>query len=585
MNRDGLIKIQTGLEAIMAGVELLLNGPEVDPGPGPTPAPPPPIDPPAPVPPPPIEPPAPMPAPAPAPAEPPPIGVLRVTTNGCAVAPQVPAFTDDIDLSKALSPVPWSTFRDDRQTIARPMEGAEPAEWRRLTVYGCPADYGVLTPALVNGKLEMIYPSSVADENPADLIVPELHRWPARGGVRGHAITTPYWLVRGHTRYADGVLDTNPRIPMWVGVDMVGRIYYLMRDGSVQLVAQVPVTTYCNDFSYFDHARKTMWMVDTAAGAVLRVQRSGNQFTSISWAKVPGRATSVRAVGTKLYVANESEVIEIDALDASAPRRAVCTLPGVFWVDYLSDGRLVVMTRSANVHIVDPATGFVGSDLNLGPYAAAGPVGWVMLDVDRNGTCGPKDAIYCIASHNQSINGSWRIAPDGKISRIPGVDGGGRSLSGVSSKCIEGFHYGWLAAIHPDEGLQMMQGGAQILPVVYAAVSAADPWPEEDAYDHGLCRAGFYAVSSTDAPARKPLQASMGISGNSMLGLMPDHIVDMPIAQAEAFIRGGLLSVEPREFTRDEMHGLLYWLYRGSQQFQREGRPIMDRLAAYFSSH
>ena len=117
---------------------------------------------------------------------------------------------------------------------------------------------------------------------------------------------------------------------MWVGVDMVGRIYHPMRDGSVQLMAQVPVTTYCNDFSYFDHARKTMWMVDTAAGAVLRVQRSGQPIHLDLMGQVPGRATSVRAVGTKLYVANESEVIEIDALDASAPRRAVCTLPGVF---------------------------------------------------------------------------------------------------------------------------------------------------------------------------------------------------------------------------------------------------------------
>lgn len=581
MNKQALQVIESGLVTVLEGVRQLMKEPTIDPGPGPTPAPPPPIDPPveppAPVPPPPVDPPPPV-----EPPSPPPEGVFRVTTNGYAVAPQVPAFTDDLDLSKGFAPVPWSTYRDDKQTVAKPMNGAEPVQWRRLTMYGCPADYGILTPAFIDGAVKMLYPATVSDENPADLIVPELHKWPAKGGPRGTAITTPYWLVRGHTRMVDGVPDTNPRIPMWAAVDMVGRVYYLMRDGSVQIVAQIPLKTYCNDFSYFDHERKVMWLTDTAAGEILHVRRSGNEFTATPWAKVSGRATSVRAIGTKLYVANESSVIEIDALDKAAPQRVVCNLPGVFWVDYTSTGQLVVMTRTSNVHKVDPASGAIGPDLNVGPFATKNSVGWVMVDVDRNGTCGPRDSIYCIASHSQAINSSWRIDPDGKISRIRGVEGGGRSLSGVSDHCIEGFHYGWIAAIHPDEGLQMMHGGAQILPVVYAAIGAADPWPAEDVYDHGLCAGGWQLMSG--GASNKPFQASMGISGNSLLGLMPDHIVDMPIADAEAFIRGGMLSVEPRTLSRTEMRSLLYWLYRGSQQFQREGKPVMDRLAAYFGA-
>ncbi|MBP8176174.1 MAG: hypothetical protein KAX77_00290 [Xanthomonadales bacterium] len=493
----------------------------------------------------------------------------------------MPEFTDDIDLSKSFAPVPWSTYRDDLQTVARPMQGQEPTEWRRLTIYGLPNEYGILTPAYLGGEIKMLYPSSVADENPADLIVPELHKWPARGGPRGHAITTPYWLVRGHTRVVDGVIDTNPRIPAWVSVDMVGRVYYLMRDGSIDLVAQVTPRSYVNDFSYFEHERKVTWLSDTAAGEILQVRRSGREFTPAIWAKVPGRATSVRAIGGKLYVANETSVIEIDALEKSTPQRVVCSIPGVFWVDYLSDGRLVVMTRTSNVHIVDPASGSIGPDLNVGPFATKNSVGWVMVDVDRNGTCGPVDSIYCIASHSLAINSSWRIAPDGGISRIRGVNGGGRSLSGASDKCIEGFHYGWVAAIHPDEGLQLMHGGAQMLPIVYAAIGPTDPWPIEDVYDVDLCGAGWQAIFKADT--RKPFQASMGVTGNSLLGLLPDHIVDMPLANAEAFIRGGMLSSEPRDLTKDEVHGLLYWLYRGSQQFQREGKPVMDRLADYFS--
>ena len=574
MNRDGLIKIQTGLEAIMAGVDLLLKDTEVVPVPTPAPQPPAP-QPPAPQPP--AEPPPPVPPVPPPPAEPPPAGTLRVVTNGYAVAPQVPATTDDIDLGRAFPPVPCATYRDDQQTVARPMLGAEPAEWRRLTLYGCPAEYGILTPAYVDGAIQMLYPSTVSDENPADLIVPELHKWPARGGPRGKAITTPYWIVRGHTRMVDGAIDTNPRIPMWVGLDMVGRMYYLMRDGSVDIVAQIPLKTYANDFSYFDHERKVMWVTDTAAGEILHVRRSGNTFTPTVWAKVPGRATSVRAIGTKLYVANEAHVIEVDALDNTLPHRNVCSLPGVFWVDYLSDGRLVVMTRTANVHVVDPTTGAIGPDLNVGPFATNSSVGWVMVDVDRNGTCGPFDSIYCIVSHGQAINSAWRIDPAGNISRIEGTNGGGRALAGLSRHCIEGFHYGWVVAIHPDEGLQITQGGAQILPVVYAAVGAADPWPEQGLYDHGAIGGGWEVVRTG---GDRPFVACMGASGNSLLGLTPDHLTDMPVADAVRFVRDGMLSIHPRELTDAQVANFLRWACTGSQAFQRDGKAAMARLEA-----
>lgn len=538
-------------------VEPPKPGPAPDPGPGPTPVPP--VDPPRP------------------PAEPPPAGTFRVVTNGYAVAPQVPATTDDIDLGRAFPPVPWATYRDDKQTVARPMLGAEPAEWRRLTMYGCPNGYGMLTPAYIDGAIQMIYPSTVADEDPAAVIVPELHKWPARGGPRGMAITTPYWIVRGHTRMVDGAIDTNPRIPMWVGLDMVGRMYYLMRDGSVDIVAQIPLKTYANDFSYFDHERKVMWVTDTAAGEILHARRSGNTFTPTVWAKVPGRATSVRAIGTKLYVANEAHVIEVDALDNTLPHRNVCSLPGVFWVDYLSDGRLVVMTRTANVHVVDPATGAIGPDLNLGPFATTRSVGWVMVDVDRNGTCGPKDSIYCIVSHGQAINSAWRIDPAGSISRIEGTNGGGLALGGVSSHCVEGFHYGWVVAIHPDEALQLTQGGAQILPIVYAAVGRSDPWADQGAYDHGAIGAGWEVVRSG---GDRPFVACMGSFGSSLLGITPDHMTDMPVADAVRFVRDGMLSIHPRELTDAQVANFLRWACTGSQAFIRDGRAAMARLEA-----
>lgn len=580
-NRESALAIiEAGLSTVLEGVRLLSKEPSTEPGPTPAPQPPAPV-PPAP------QPPAPVP-PAPQPPAPVPVseGQFAVHTNGFTFAQVAPWFDDVIDLSKAPPPVPWSTFRDDKQTIARPMAGAEPTEWRRLPIYGLPNEYGILTPAIVDGEYRMLYPSSVADDNPNDLIVPELHKWPARGGPRGLAITTPYWIVRGHTRVVDGMVDTNPRIPFWVGLDMVGRVYYLMRDGSVQIVATLPLKTYANDFSYFEHERKVMWVTDTAAGEILHVRRSGADFTTTVWAKVPGRATSVRAIGTKLYVANESSIIEIDALDQAVPQRVVCNLLDAFWVDYFSNGDLVVMTRRSAVHRVNPKTGAIGPDLNAGYFSTNGErQGWVMVDVDRHGTCGPVDCIYAVASHSTSLNGTFRIRPDGVVDRIPGIEGGGRSLAGVSTKCVEGLHYGWVVAIHPDEGLQLMQGGAQILPIVYAAIDKRDPWPVEDVYDVGLGGAGFESWNRVHSDrAIRPMLAIGGTGANSILGFTPDHVAQMPVAQALDFLRGGLLSTERREFSDAEARAVLYWLLRGSQVFLREGKAAVDRLFAHFST-
>ena len=537
--------------------------------------------------------PAPEPAPpAPEPAPPAPEPNLRtITTNGHTMAdPSRPVvISDTIDLSRSMPPVPWSLFRDPAEHVAWPLQGAEPAEWRRLPIYGHPAEYSVTTPAIVGDELRMLYPGSVNDADPALLIIPELKRFPVRGGPRGEAITTPYWLVRGHTRYDAGTLHNDPRIPAWVAVDMIGRVYYLMRDGSIDLVAQVPLESYANDFSYAGDGqdRRVMWVTDTAVGKVMKVTRSGRTFTAEPWCRVEGRSTSVRAISSKLYVCNERAVIEFDSLDRSVPAREVCVLPGVFWVDYLSDGRLVVMTRNSAIHVVDPLTGEVGPNINGrdsvtgADYRNASPVGWVMVDVDRNGTCGPKDAIWACASHSLAINGPWRIH-DGRITRIPGIAGAGRSLAGRSTTCIEGGHYQWVVAVHPDEGMLMIQGGSQILPLVYAPIGASDrSWPAEEPYNHALVSRGYRVVRQGGSVAGKTFAASMGCSGNSMVGCTPDHIAAMPFDAALAFVRQGMLSIEPRQVDDADAHAVLAWLYRGSQRYLREGRALMDALSAW----
>lgn len=446
--------------------------------------------------------------------------------------------------------------------------------------------------AVVDSKLEMLYPASVNDADPSLLIVPHTRTFPVRGGQRGEAITTPYWIVRGHTRRLDdGSLNTDPHMPAWIGLDMVGRLYYLMRDGSVKIVATIPLESYANDFSYWPENRKVMFVTDTGVGKVLKVRRDGAKFTVEGSVSVPGRATSCRMVGQWLYVANERAVIEVDP-NTMQVRREVCQLPRVFWLDYMSDGRLVAMTRHSAIHVIDPQTGEVGPDLNGkdavngADYRNASEVGWVMCEVDRAGTCGLVDTIWACASHNLAINGPWRITPQGRIDRIPGIAGAGRALAGRSTTTVEGFHYGWVVALHPDDGMMLIHGGAQILPIIYAAVSNADTsWPADDNYDHSLAARGYSVIrqgaSSADRAQQMPLAASMNAGGGGFVGCTVDHLAEMPFDDALAFVRRGLLSTTPRQIDDADALPVLYWIARGSQRYVREGRVLMEALKAW----
>jgi hypothetical protein len=66
-----------------------------------------------------------------------------------------------------------------------------------------------------------------------------------------------------------------------------------------------------------------------------------------------------------------------------------------------------------------------------------------------------------------------------------------------------------------------------------------------------------------------------------MVGCTPDHISGMSFDDALAFVRGGMFSVEPRQIADADAHAVLAWLYRGSQRYLREGRALMDALAAW----
>jgi hypothetical protein len=548
----------------------------------PVPAPPAPVpEPPAPTPPVP-SPPAPVPPPPPAPS--PPVGAFSILgTHNINAAPNGTGVADVIDPSKAPAPIPWTLFRDSRQTVANSLNGAAPAQWRRLNVYGNPQ--GLYEPMydVIDGTVRRIYPGTVGD---AKLnIVPDLKKFPLRGGPRGRAITTPFWMLRGHDRRReDGSIADSPHIPMWIAVDMIGHIWYGMRDGSFQIAGQIPITTWCNDFSYFTQPRTVFFATDTGAGKVLRVERNGTTFTTEVWCSVPGFAESVRAVGTALYVADSvsGKLWKFDALDKTVPGVEFAAVPLAFWVDHLSTGQLVVMTKGGLLQFLR-ADGTVERTVTL-----TGDTRWVTFDVDRNGTCGPKDTIAACTAHGGPGNVQyWFVAPDGTVRYQPFGSGNGRAQVGRTSRCVEPMHYPWLTSFHPNDACLAVQGGSNILPAIYAAIGTGDTsWPDDGTYDHNLANVGRNTLIRGGSVGAGPFPSFCSVmhaGGGSLLGCSADHLMAMPVADALAYVRGGMLGGIPRQITNADARGLLYWCALGSQQYLRDGKALVDRISAHFA--
>lgn len=535
--------------------------------------------------------PAPAPAPAPQPPAPPP-GLQAVTYKD--------SIPDLIDVSKFTPEVcafPWTTFREDGVTIAHSLNGEVPDHFKRLPLYNWSTGYNTPVNCVHEGQVRSIYPPTT---NGGEEIARSLRQGVLRGGPRGWAIHTPYWMVRGHDpRRRDGTVNTSPRLPLWIAVDMIGGVWYLNRDGSSERVAVAPIQSYCNDFSFFDHERETFWLVDSGLGKIIKGHRSGVTFTFETWTTVPGRASSIRAIGTKLYVADDlsGSVYEVDALDRSIAPVTICRIPHAFFVDHLSDNQtLVVMTLDRNVYLVDKTTGQAGR--NISPLTPA-MVDWVMVDVDRNGTCGLKDTLAICSAHGGQNTDYAFFGPDGVGRKA--IGGGHNSLVGRSEKTKEAMHYPWLTVFHPHQALFWAQGGSNVYGNVYAAISARDTsWPAEDPYSTSVSASWGHDIMRVNVlePAMSALRhggsPGQGVPsfevfqssyGTSLLGCTPDHLAAMSIEERDEFLRRGMKGVYPnRTFSNQEMFALSYWQVRHSQRAFKEGQPsLLAELKVHYN--
>lgn len=544
--------------------------------------------------------PVPAPAPAPTPAPPPdtvpapptepPLGLLEAKPN--AIGGMVfGGVSDWVPLAALPEPIPWGLFVDDKQTIARSMKGASPIGYRTLHVYGNQNALYIGTPRLVGGKIVPYYPQ--AGTHPTQSIVPSLRSNPPVAGRRGVGVFSPYCTWHGHTRVLeDGSISTNPATPWWVGILMDGTMAFAMCDGSVSYPFKVPISTYANDFTYYEpRAKKLFFAVDTGAGKVIKVDRNTTPPTFTVFASGLGRATSIRAIGDKLFVADHDggAIWELDAVTAA--RRKLCDLPNVFWLDSTSDGKLVSMQLNYAVRLVDPATGRVGSVIT--PASFVVPDGtaldplmtWVNVSVDRHGTFGPKDAFTMIMSRGAHNVDFYRFTLDGKQLIGLGGSGAGQMSSGDSWYTQDPIgHYPWIAEHHPDDGCMLTQGFANAQPAIIAAKHPEDAWPKPAAYVHLMASNGRGQlmqpmVSTTGAPAPS-FSAIMTAQGWSYLGCTADYIAEMSYADAAAFVRQGMIGSVPRAISTSDLRDLLYFIYYNSQRHIREGAALIDGLLA-----
>lgn len=495
--------------------------------------------------------------------------------------------SDWVDVSALPAPMAWSLFVDANQTIARSMDGESPSGYRTLHVFGNQNGLYYGTPRLVNGKIGLYYPQ--AGSHATLNIIPSLRSNPPVSGRRGVGTMSPYCTWHGHTRkLEDGTLSKNPNTPWWVGIMMDGTMAFAMRDGSVSYPFKLPITTYSNDFTYYEpRAKKLFFAVDTGAGKVIRVDRSTNPPTFSEFASGLGRATSIRAIGQKLYVAdNQAGAIwELDAV--TALRRKVCEMPKVFWLDCTSTGKLVTMQLNYAVRIVDPLTGQISDSITkfvLPDTTVMDPMTtWVNVSVDRHGTFGPKDAVSVIMSRGAHNVDFYRFKLDGQQLFGLGGSGAGQMSCGDSWYTQDPIgHYPWIAEHHPDDGCMLTQGFANAQASVIAAKHPDDTWPKPAAYVHlkasNARRQLTKPMVSVTGALAPSFSAIMTVQGWSYLGCTFDHIAEMSYSAAATFVRRGMIGSVPRVIATSDLRDILYYIYYNSQRHIREGAALINGL-------
>lgn len=571
--------------------------PPAPPAPAPEPPAPSPIpEPPAPTP----TPPAPAPTPTPpAPAPTPGLSIMTRCTSRAEHEKNLPG--DIVYIDDILPPMPYNVFMDSIYTHSTSMNGVEATQVLSVHPYDHQGALYTETPALSedeNGVPHYFgYYPDLGDA--PELIITRMKNAIKRGGPRGRQIISPYITWHGHTRRKDdGTLDTNMHTPMWIGISMIGDIYFLFRDGSASIPFSIPLAegSWTNDFTY-SNDRMVIYVADTKAAKILKVDRSsGAPVTSVIFENFNQQISSLRFVNGNIYFCDPlkqgGSVWMIDPEDLEAGPMHIMDIPQAFWIDHTSDGDLVVTTLNRSTFVFHPF------DIDPGPNLMAGRLAgnqkWVQCDVDRNGTFGLKDSLVVLSGHGEANTDLYRIKKPTTGAYLQPYTFSyqiGRTTVGLLDNVTDGVgHYPWSGNHHPDDGVILVQGFANGQPKYLVAKNPADPWPpmallndeQKDLHWVGL-RVLQWGGDEAFKGTVPTFQSIINWQGGSQF-CSADHVAEMPFGDAITFLRGGMVGRVPRTITGNNLRGLMYFMYRNSQRYLREGDPMINALMAFMTA-
>lgn len=522
---------------------------------------------------------------------------LLPSRPGSQHSTQIPGPANWLDTTKFPLGQPWTVYDSGNpdghpKSFARSMGGVQPLAWRKVHPWGMPSNLYGRTPILYNGRIKSLMPQLGDDPDYIKAVLtadPEF----LVAGARGRCSIHPYITWDSHTyTLSTGGISTSSFVPMWIGIAWLGEVCFLMRDGSMEIAFTVPITTWAQDWTA--PVPKLMYVTDTGAGTIIEVDRNFTPPVFTTRVTGLGQVNSIRAIGSGQYIyaadSQSGTIWKIDRTDWS--KTAWCSLPGVFCIRHDSQGRLLAYTLSNNVHRIDMATGVAGPDLLVGVLKNAKL--WVWLGVDRNGTCGEVDAIYCITSHGTGNTDLWRIRPNGTVeghTALNFVHDIGPTHIGKGVELFEAAgHYPWVVAPHENDAAIVVQGFSQQVPAMLLAKHPNLTWPNEGTYNLFLHGMGLETVAYGVGPSlpigsQPSFTCEMNYSGGSSIGLDSDYIgalASTSIAAAVAAIKDGLSGIVRRDYiSGDEMKALLYYLVRNSQAHLIQGATLINQILAF----
>jgi hypothetical protein len=482
------------------------------------------------------------------------------------------------DLQALIDKVPaWDIFADAEQRLAPSWQGAEPTRsWVRCHQYGNFNRLYMGSPQPDGTTVRNLGSKANGDDLMLN-IVPWVKSLPMRPGPRGKHMSTPFGAVRAHSRkLPDGTLSMHPDIPTWIKVDVLGNLWYYMRDGSLRLPFTLKDVGGILDWCPVPSSRKEMLVADNGKGCVWHLLRDGANFTQTKFCDLPG-VTSVISLPDGRHFATAKTGVYGIARGATVLH---VNLSNAFYLDHFGNGDLCVGTLSPGLFRVSGGT--------VTPlYAAARLNSWVQVSVDRNGTCGPKDTVYFAGSHF-GTNDNIIIVRPGQLSQtgtqVFGSVQGQMSVGPLLYTMDPFGHYPWSFVVSEDDASIFVEGESDGQPSIW--VRDAGQFPKFS-YDHATFGTGIYIIR-TGVDFSQPIgnvpsfTCQMSDSGHSGIGVCADVIAQMPFDEQVAFVQKGMAGSFPRPFLKGKsLYALLYHLNASSMRYLQVGADLLDDLKAH----